>query len=356
MTGVFKIASQIGTPLGLAGFIAAVFLFLGLAIIKRRVRAKGTGPTSSEQLLGRLVTFAFVLALIATCGGVLGYWINHRPVPTLSYTGTVRHALNASLAIKDAQVLLEGITGVNPELTDSSGTFDFDLPPEHQGKQALVRVTHDGFDEWTGRRRFSPSLGPDTVLLPPRATAVPTPAPTQVPTIAPTTAPIPTAIAESKAKNKMVAAKAARLERMEETKALAAAAKKEALTVSEPVAVVGRPTPAVASLTLPSAAALPHPSPPREGWAYYGEFESDRWTHRYFKRLTGTPEELPTKGDRVEALTPVNVRTGVIEFHLLKGWQNQKLIGFISPGTQSTVSDVERIAGHHIWIKYTRGD
>jgi hypothetical protein len=251
----------------------------------------------------------------------------------VEYVGRVLETTTTT-PVKDANVVLDGIVGVNPDTTDTDGNFSFDIPEASLGTKAILRVTHGGFNEWTGHRRVSNHPSPERIFL----ARNPLPVSNMTTILGGTLRPADVLLTGDAVSLNAMRSVSARSARNGTSTAPTAAAS----PAPSPTAPAPRPTRVAGTTT-----------PPPSGWAYYGEYDGKRWGQRYFRMGTAAlPEALPSKGDRIEALSPVNVRQGVIEYHLLEGWKNKPLIGFISPGDQLRVLDVETVAGDHVWIHF----
>lgn len=75
MEAIFRIATEISTPLALSGFFAASFFFLAKQIIAKNIFPKLTKKNSSE-LLKFIVNKIFILSLIAMLLGFLGHIVS----------------------------------------------------------------------------------------------------------------------------------------------------------------------------------------------------------------------------------------------------------------------------------------
>src|SRR5687768_11530781 len=70
---IYRLASNISTPLALAGAAVALFSYIILALIKSGI-LRITTSADSAIIIKRFLTFFFVLALVATLLGGIG-WI-----------------------------------------------------------------------------------------------------------------------------------------------------------------------------------------------------------------------------------------------------------------------------------------
>ena len=75
METIFRIATEISTPLALSGLFAASFFFLAKQIIARNIFPKLT-KTNSSELLKFIVNKIFILSLIAMLLGFFGYIVS----------------------------------------------------------------------------------------------------------------------------------------------------------------------------------------------------------------------------------------------------------------------------------------
>lgn len=72
MDDIFKIATDVSTPLMLAGFLAAAFFLIARQVIKANIFPQLTGQLSSD-IIKIIIERLFILALIATILGFIGY-------------------------------------------------------------------------------------------------------------------------------------------------------------------------------------------------------------------------------------------------------------------------------------------
>ena len=70
MTKIFEIASQVSTPLALAGFIACVVFFVLRQIVAKNIFPRLTSAVGAG-LLRHIIDRLFVLALVAMCLGFI---------------------------------------------------------------------------------------------------------------------------------------------------------------------------------------------------------------------------------------------------------------------------------------------
>ena len=75
---VYKFASNVSTPLALAGITVALFCRVILAVINGNLLSQAD-PTESAKIIKRVFTFFFILSLVAALLGFLG-WIYSRAV------------------------------------------------------------------------------------------------------------------------------------------------------------------------------------------------------------------------------------------------------------------------------------
>lgn len=91
------------------------------------------------------------------------------------------------------------------------------------------------------------------------------------------------------------------------------------------------------------------------GYAYYGIQGNDgKWTKRYFENESIEKTARPEPGDIVKAIGNVNIRAGYIEYKLLRGWVNRKIIGLIKLHDRIFVEEVKAVAGNFVWVKFRR--
>src|SRR5690554_4911264 len=72
MGGIFEIATNVSTPLILAGFFAAAFFFIARQIIKANIFPRLTRQLSGD-IIKIIIERLFILALIAMVLGFIGY-------------------------------------------------------------------------------------------------------------------------------------------------------------------------------------------------------------------------------------------------------------------------------------------
>jgi hypothetical protein len=63
---------------------------------------------------------------------------------------------------------------------------------------------------------------------------------------------------------------------------------------------------------------------------------------------------LPQAGDRITAISSVNMRQGYIEYDSIKGWKNKPTKGVIRPNQHFEVLEVIPIVEAFIWVKLKR--
>lgn len=91
------------------------------------------------------------------------------------------------------------------------------------------------------------------------------------------------------------------------------------------------------------------------GYAYYGiQLNNGKWHERFFENKNQEKTARPKEGDIVVATGNVNIRSGYIEYKMLRGWINKDIIGLIKPGDQLFAEEVKTIAGNFVWIKFRR--
>jgi hypothetical protein len=133
MDKIFQIATNISTPLMLAGFFAAAFFFVARQIIKANIF-----PKLSRQLSGDIIKIIierlFILALVAMIFGFIGYIIGEiNPKKEVSEKVKEYYASPSSDLIK---LSLEDITAVDfaPKPTTKNLTFNFKVVPKSKDK------------------------------------------------------------------------------------------------------------------------------------------------------------------------------------------------------------------------------
>jgi hypothetical protein len=86
-----------------------------------------------------------------------------------------------------------------------------------------------------------------------------------------------------------------------------------------------------------------------DGWVYLGNQDKGRWEERFF---AGTV--VPKVGDTVTATSPVNLRSGPIEYSPITGWTNKAKIGVVLPGIPLTVREVKEVDDGFYWMRVQR--
>jgi len=161
MADIFEIASDVSTPLALAGLTAVAFF-----MVVRQALAKGLFPVMSQKVGGHLfktiLDYLFVLALVAMCLGFLGY-IVVKLVEGQHRRGSVTEESSAhNQSVKPGKLLLRGeildeatgmpLAGVlvalpeyrMQQVTDSVGQYRFEVPSQ-DGSLVKLRATKGGF-------------------------------------------------------------------------------------------------------------------------------------------------------------------------------------------------------------------
>lgn len=105
-TDIFEIASKISTPLGLAGFIAAALFLIFRAVVKRDIFPRLNQAFGAKILL-RIITFLFVLALVAIVLGCIAFVVslfaeNHRA------PDSVKVSLTSDMTFRQAAETIAG--------------------------------------------------------------------------------------------------------------------------------------------------------------------------------------------------------------------------------------------------------
>jgi hypothetical protein len=98
------------------------------------------------------------------------------------------------------------------------------------------------------------------------------------------------------------------------------------------------------------------PATALRGFAYYGTRSDSGWAERNFRRIEAPDTDPPGQGDRIEALVPVNARSGVISYDPQRGWVNAPTVGLIRKGQQVRVLRTVPVAGagSFIWVEFER--
>lgn len=73
-SSIFKIATEIATPLGLTGFVLAVLYLLYRVLLRGQLLSR-LGATHSFKIINRMITYVFILAILAMSLGLSAYII-----------------------------------------------------------------------------------------------------------------------------------------------------------------------------------------------------------------------------------------------------------------------------------------
>jgi hypothetical protein len=93
------------------------------------------------------------------------------------------------------------------------------------------------------------------------------------------------------------------------------------------------------------------PYPVDSGYAFYGIRSGSSWESRYFKVLGDAPAEPPKVGDKLQALSNVNIREDYISFGIT-GWSNALTLGVIVPKDKLEVIEVKQVVLGYYWIRF----
>jgi len=142
MEKIFDIATNISTPLMLAGFFAAAFFFIARQVIKANIF-----PQLTKQLSGDIIKLIihrlFVLALIAMILGFAGYVIGQfNPLKNVSPEVKEHYAEPADNLIK---LSLNEISAINfaPKPDVKNLTFNFKVIPKSKDKFVPLKTKGD---------------------------------------------------------------------------------------------------------------------------------------------------------------------------------------------------------------------
>lgn len=171
MGEVLRIASNIATPIGLAGFaIGAFFLILSQAIKANKIPAL-SGPQTTK-LIDRLfllaaaaVSFAFFAAVYA------------KP-RNLIYQGAVIDA-KTHAPINGATVIVLGHLEFYPDTTHEYGSFSLSGNSYESSINADIQISYPNYDIWTQSRTITNKVQTEVITLTPAVTSasISTPAP-----------------------------------------------------------------------------------------------------------------------------------------------------------------------------------
>lgn len=131
--------ADIKTPLILAGFVViALFgLFRALANNHR------LPPAVQGPVLGKVLDYAFILALVAVVLGFLGYIADSLKDEAVTLFGKVHQEANNQIGVPGAYAYLEADKTL-ASLTDDNGEFAIQIPPEWVGRTARLWATVEG--------------------------------------------------------------------------------------------------------------------------------------------------------------------------------------------------------------------
>jgi len=175
MGKIFEIASQIKTPLGLAGIIFIAAFFIVRSMLQRKA-LPGLTRTLSEKTVRLIIWLLFTLGALALVFAFLGYVIGSSVSnDSLDYTGRVTDAVTHR-TIRNATVSVEEDQRV-PQIqsTDEQGIFHVTL--RSSTNSVRIRVEANGY-EVLDRRVTITRTGVEDVGLTPvgiAVSSVPTP-------------------------------------------------------------------------------------------------------------------------------------------------------------------------------------
>lgn len=157
MAEVLRIASQISTPLGLAGFaLAAVFLVIHQLIKWDKF------PKLGKALPLKVVDRLFLLAVIAMAlSFISGIYAEPR---TLIYRGAVLDAESGD-TIEGASVLILGRPEFYPAKTDAHGSFTVQAATYQTAMEAVAQVKHANYKTWSENRKITEAPTVDIIKL-----------------------------------------------------------------------------------------------------------------------------------------------------------------------------------------------
>ena len=142
MDKIFQIATNISTPLMLAGFFAAAFFFIARQIIKAKIF-----PQLSKQLSGdiikNIIQKLFILSLTAMILGFVGYiYGQYRQTPSISNNIKDHYEKPSDDLIK---LILQDISAINllPKPDTKNLTFSFKVIPKSKDKFVPLKTTGD---------------------------------------------------------------------------------------------------------------------------------------------------------------------------------------------------------------------
>lgn len=147
MDALFKIASNISTPLALGGLFAAIFFFLAKQIIERNIFPLLTKKISSE-IIKLIIHYVFILSIISMFLGFIGFLILitlNNPNEPLEILGNVRIIENGSPVspAHNATISISKLPGYKTE-TDKEGNFSFHIIDRILKDQIEFQVTYKG--------------------------------------------------------------------------------------------------------------------------------------------------------------------------------------------------------------------
>ncbi|MDB5227242.1 MAG: hypothetical protein JWN78_1435 [Bacteroidota bacterium] len=139
MNKIFQIATNISTPLMLAGFFAAAFFFIARQIIKANIFPQLTKQLSSD-IIKIIIERLFVLALTAMILGFVGYIVTQfNPAYAASEKTKAHYEMPSNDLIRFA---LEDITAVDfgPQPETKNLTFNFKVIPKSKDKYVPLKT------------------------------------------------------------------------------------------------------------------------------------------------------------------------------------------------------------------------
>ncbi len=165
MSEIFRIATQISTPLALAGFLAAAF-FLIVRLILRKNIAQQVRPRESAVIVRQIIDRLFVLSLVAMVFGFAGWTliavqrahanpipsprpdpvpvpvVDKKPIPTLHDTDDSRIRYNVTWSVDANCTAWQRSVAANPSLADGHSCA-FTQP------HVKIGESNDAFDHWS---------------------------------------------------------------------------------------------------------------------------------------------------------------------------------------------------------------
>lgn len=133
-----RIAAQVGTPLALAGLVCALFFYLLSKIITPDFLPKLT-QTQGARVLQLTIRSFFILSIVATCLGFLG-WLIGKVMPARSETGKAHVRQTAIVAPQSTNygIVVGNISTEQPTQPVVQVVQNYGIPTEKY--EALIRT------------------------------------------------------------------------------------------------------------------------------------------------------------------------------------------------------------------------